>query len=78
MYYFKIVTDKHFTYLFSLLWCIWMEKWFGVNKENKRMIKWAKIKKIIETNGTFINFLLKSLLGFMSKLFRYTYDFIFI
>jgi len=46
-----------------------MEKWFGVNKENKRMIKWAKIKKIIETNGTFTNFLLKSLLGFMSELF---------
>ncbi|XP_025200427.1 DC-STAMP domain-containing protein 2-like [Melanaphis sacchari] len=50
----------------TLLWCIWMEKWFGVNKENKRMIKWAKIKKILETNGTFANFLLKSLLGFMS------------
>ncbi|XP_015375443.1 PREDICTED: DC-STAMP domain-containing protein 2 [Diuraphis noxia] len=30
------------------------------------MIKWAKIKKIIETNGTFANFLLKSVLGFMS------------
>ncbi|XP_026805112.1 DC-STAMP domain-containing protein 2-like [Rhopalosiphum maidis] len=43
-----------------------MDKWFGVNKENKRMIKWAKIKKILETNGTFANFLLKSLLGFMS------------
>jgi len=43
-----------------------MDKWFGVNKENKRMIKWAKIKKNIETNGTFANFLLKSLLGFMS------------
>jgi len=46
-----------------------MEKWCGVNKENKRMIKWAKIKKILETNGTFANFLLKSLLGFMSTQF---------
>ncbi|KAL4097578.1 hypothetical protein QTP88_022329 [Uroleucon formosanum] len=60
------IFDRFIDVLLNLLWCIWMEKWFGVNKENKRMIKWAKIKKIIETNGTFINFLLKSLLGFMS------------
>lgn len=57
----------HCVTCYSLVWCVWTEKWFGVNEDNKRMVKWAKIKKVIETHGTFTNFVIKSTLGFISK-----------
>lgn len=31
------------------------------------MIKWAKFRKMIEKNGTFINFMIKSTLGFVGN-----------
>lgn len=37
------------------------------------MLKWARIKKTIVTNGTFVNFIIKSTLGFLSK---YIFDII--
>lgn len=50
------------------MWCVWTEKWFAVSKENKKLLKWALIKKIIKTDGTIVNYVIKSIIGFMSKL----------
>lgn len=62
-----INTLYNITLLFSLICCVWTEKLFDVNKDNKRMIKWAKFRKMIEKNGTFANFLIKSALGFIGN-----------
>lgn len=53
--------------IFSFICCVWTEKWLDVNKENKKMIKWAKFRKMIEINGTFVNFMIKSTLGFIGN-----------
>lgn len=54
--------------IFSLMWCVWTEKICEVKKENKIMFKLAIVMKKLQSDGTFLNFVIKSTIGFISNL----------